>query len=182
MKYLDFIKMDTIKTSRLELRELTVKDVTDDYVSWLNDSVVNQYLESRFSEQNHKDIQGFIRESNSDPSTILFGIFIKKNMKHIGNIKIGSIDTNHKRASIGILIGDIGEWGNGYASESIQMITRFCFDKLSLVKISAGCYESNIGSKKAFEKAGYKVEGFLDSHVETQHGREGCWQLGIVAC
>jgi len=174
--------MVNLDSNRLQLRELMVSDVTGDYVSWLNDPKINQYLESRFSKYTLKDVQEFVRETNQKSSNILFGIFIKKSMKHIGNIKIGPINHNHKTAPIGILIGDKNEWGNGYASEAIKIVTQFGFDKLNLVKIYAGCYESNIGSKKAFKKAGYEVEGFFRSHVETQNGREGRWQLGIVNC
>ena len=128
-----------------------------------------------------KDVKRFVEEINNDKYNILLGIFIKKSMKHIGNIKIGPINLHHKTAYIGLLIGDNSEWHNGYATESIQAVTKFCFNKLNLMKIVAGCYESNIGSKKAFEKSGYEVEGFLCSHVETDHGREGCWQLGKTA-
>jgi RimJ/RimL family protein N-acetyltransferase len=102
-------------------------------------------------------------------------------MRHIGNIKIGPINLNHQIAPIGILIGDKNEWGNGYASEAIQIVTQFGFDKLNLMKIYAGCYESNIGSKRAFEKSGYEVEGFFRSHVKVKNRREGCWQLCIVS-
>ena len=174
--------MVSLESDRLQLRELASTDVTNNYVSWLNDAEINQYLESRFCKYKHEDVKQFVEDSRCCLHTVLFGIFVKKNMKHIGNIKIGPINLNHKRASIGILIGDKNEWGNGYASEAIQLVTEFGFEELSLMKITAGCYESNKGSKKAFEKSGYEVEGFFKSHVETQYGREGSWQLGIISC
>ena len=173
--------MVDIESKRLQLRELNVADVTESYVSWLNNPEINQYLESRFFKHEFKDVKRFVEEINNDKYNILLGIFIKKSMKHIGNIKIGPINLHHKTAYIGLLIGDNSEWHNGYATESIQAVTKFCFNKLNLMKIVAGCYESNTGSKKAFEKSGYEVEGFLCSHVETDHGREGCWQLGKTA-
>jgi len=170
--------MINIESSRLRFRELGITDVTKNYVSWLNDPEINKYLESRFFKHKYEDIKNFIKDTNNDKSIILLGIFIKKNMKHIGNIKIGPINQYHKTAHIGLLIGDKSEWHNGYATESIKTATQFSFNKLNIMKTIAGCYESNIGSKKAFEKAGYEVEGFLHSHVETGVGREGCWQLG----
>jgi len=174
--------MISFESNRLRLRELTVENVSENYVSWLNDNEVNQYLESRFYKHSIADVERFVERINRESYNILLGVFIKKNMKHIGNIKIGPIDRYHNTASIGLLIGDKNEWGKGYASEAIQSVTKFSFDKLNLIKISASCYESNIGSKKAFEKSGYKIEGFLHNHVETRHGREGCWQLGIDVC
>ena len=174
--------MISIESNRLLLRELNLNDVTDKYVSWLNDPKVTQYTESLFVSHTHKSIQKYIKEVNQDPYAVLLGIFFKKNMQHIGNIKISSTskDRIHKRASIGFIIGEKEEWGKGYATEAIKLITEYGFNNLNITKICAGCRESNIGSKKAMVKAGYKVEGFFNSHFETPKGREGGWQLGIL--
>jgi|SaaInlStandDraft_5_1057022.scaffolds.fasta_scaffold03122_4 [ribosomal protein S5]-alanine N-acetyltransferase len=173
--------MIRIESNRLLLKELSLDDITDRYISWLNDPVVNQFLESRFVKHTYKSNQKFIKEIDQDPYTVLFGIFDKKNMKHIGNIKISSSnkDRLHRRASIGFIIGEKSEWGKGYATEAIRVVTKYGFDNLNAIKIYAGCRESNIGSKKAMEKAGYSVEGFYRNHFETKKGREGGWQLGI---
>jgi hypothetical protein len=32
-------------------KKLTIKDITDNYISWLNDPIVNQYLEVRHKKQ-----------------------------------------------------------------------------------------------------------------------------------
>jgi RimJ/RimL family protein N-acetyltransferase len=101
-------------------------------------------------------------------------------MKHIGNIKLGPINIHHNYAEIGLMIGDKDSWGKGFASKSISMITQFGFNQLELEKLNAGCYENNIGSKKSFENAGYQVEGFLRSHVDSVNGREGVWRLGCL--
>ncbi len=101
-------------------------------------------------------------------------------MRHIGNIRLGPINKNHKHGPIGLIIGDRDKWGIGVATEAIVLVTRFGFRELGLQKISAACYESNIGSKRAFEKAGYKIEGFKRNHLETLGGREGAWQMGVL--
>ena len=99
-------------------------------------------------------------------------------MKHIGNIKLGPINIHHNCAEIGLIIGDKDSWGKGLASRAISIVTQFGFNQLKLAKLSAGCYENNIGSKKAFEKSGYQVEGFLKNQVNTIDGREGVWRMG----
>ena len=40
-----------IKGKHIFLRRLTEEDVSDDYVNWMNDPEINQYLESRFNKQ-----------------------------------------------------------------------------------------------------------------------------------
>ena len=166
-----------LKSKTLTLKELKSSDVTQQYVDWLNDPDVNKYLESRFTYQDNKKVTEFVKACQYSEVCFLFGIFIEDGTRHIGNIKIGPINTHHNYAAIGLVIGDKDSWGKGFASKAISMITEFSFKQLKLVKIMAGCYGANIGSKKAFEKSGYRVEGFFRSHVESTNGRDDLWEM-----
>ena len=97
-------------------------------------------------------------------NNFLFGIFLKENNEHIGNIKIGNINSFHRFADLGIMIGKKELWGKGYATEAIKLATRFAFRKLNLHKLTAGMYAPNKGSHKAFLKCGYVDAGRLRKH------------------
>jgi ribosomal-protein-alanine N-acetyltransferase len=145
-----------IETKRLQLRNLNDADVTESYLSWLNDPDVLRYLEVRFSKSTDlKDLGAFVKTVNDSRDTLMFGIFIKESGLHIGNIKLGPIKFEHSRAEIGFLIGDRESWGLGYASEAIQAVSQYGLENLNLAKIGAGCYETNLGSMKALLKAGF---------------------------
>ena len=73
------------------------------------------------------------------------------------NIKLGQINEYQKSATIGLAIGDKDFWGKGIATMAISLVTNYGFMDLELEKICAGCYEHNLGSKKAFLKTGYQV-------------------------
>lgn len=157
--------MDTpiLQGEHIFLRRLTEDDVTEDYVRWMNDPEINQYLESRFVTHTIESTKSFIRSVTND-NNYQFGIFIKETGKHIGNIKIGCINHYHKTADIGFLIGEKSFWGKGIASEAIKLVTRFGFETLGLHKLWGGAYAPNIGSVKAFLKNGYIQEGKKISH------------------
>ena len=145
-----------IETARLHLRNLTQADVTESYLSWLNDPKVLRYLEVRFAKVGDlKELGAFVKTVNDSTDTLMFGIFRKDTGQHIGNIKLGPIKFDHARAEIGFLIGDRLSWGAGYASEAIQAVAQFGLERLNLAKIGAGCYETNLGSMKALLKAGF---------------------------
>ncbi|MEO8021578.1 MAG: GNAT family N-acetyltransferase [Polaromonas sp.] len=145
-----------IETARLQLRNLTSADVTECYLSWLSDPEVLRYLEVRFSKPGSlEELGAFVKNVNDSTDTLMFGIFRKDTGRHIGNIKLGPLKFEHARAEIGFLIGDRSSWGAGYASEAIQAVAQFGLDHLKLVKIGAGCYETNVGSMKALLKAGF---------------------------
>lgn len=155
-----------LETQRLILRTMTAADATDAYLSWMRDPVVNQYLESRFSvPEGAQDLIAFIEYINATPDSLLLGIFLREDGRHIGNIKIGPVVTRHARSEIGYLIGDREAWGKGYASEAIREICRYGFEELGLAKITAGVYETNTGSAKALLKAGFVHEATISSHV-----------------
>ena len=147
-----------LKGEKIFLRRLTEDDATQEYVDWMNDPEINQYLESRFYTQTIESTKDFIRSVTND-NNYQFGIFDNESGKHIGNIKLGSINHIHKYGDIGFLIGDKSFWGKGIATEAIRLVTDFAFNNLGLHKVWGGAYAPNIGSKKAFLKNGFEVEG-----------------------
>ena len=162
--------MDTsiLQGERIFLRRLTEDDASEDYVRWMNDPEVNQYLESRFYTHTIESTKAFIRSVSND-NNYQFGIFVKKTGKHIGNIKIGSIDHYHKYADIGFLIGEKDYWGKGLATEAIGLASDFAFKELKLHKLWGGLYAPNIASFRAFQKNGYEQEGIKKSQY-LSHG------------
>jgi RimJ/RimL family protein N-acetyltransferase len=152
------MEIPTLQGEQIFLRRLTEDDATQDYVDWMNDPEVNQYLESRFYTQTVESTKAFIRSVTND-NNYQFGIFEKETGKHIGNIKVGSINHYHKYADVGFLIGDKSYWGRGIATEAIYLVSEFAFKTLKLHKLWGGAYSPNIGSMKAFLKNGYQQEG-----------------------
>ncbi len=151
-----------IEGDRVYLRRLTEADATENYVRWMNDPEINQYLECRFYTHTIESTKAFIR-SVTNENNYQFGIFLKDNDKHIGNIKIGNINQYHRSADIGFLIGEKEYWGMGFATEAVGLATAFGFDVLKLHKLWGGLYAPNIGSFRAFQKNGYEQEGIKKS-------------------
>ena len=172
--------MTTIFSERLLFRTLGREDVTKRYLGWLNDPEVNQFLEIRFVPQTLQTCEQFISEMERDPCSHLFGIFEKETLEHIGNTKLGFINTTHGRGQLSLFIGDKSRWGKGYATETIRAITKWGFEVLGLERIEAGCYDANMGALRAFIKVGYSVEGFFRSGVVFGGRRIGTFWLGTL--
>ena len=104
------------------LKELNKKNVTNSYVSWMNDPEVHQYTEQKHKKHTINDVLKFVEEKKKSKNEFLYGIFLKKNNEHIGNIKLGPINTKHKYADISYFIGNKKMWGRGYATKAIKKI------------------------------------------------------------
>lgn len=150
----------TLEAQDLLLRTLSTGDATSDYLNWLLDPQVNAFLEIRFNlPSTLAELSSFIEKIAVSSDSLLLGIYKKADLKHIGNIKLGPINPYHRCADLGFLIGDRSEWGKGYASSAIKIITDYAFNHLDLAKVTAGCYAQNEGSRRALLKAGFQQEG-----------------------
>lgn len=146
---------------RIYLREVRAADVNAAYRSWLNDAEVNQYLETRFVPRSIENITAYVRDLDGRPESVFLAICLEATGVHIGNIKVGPINWIHRFADVSLFIGEKSQWGRGLGSEAIALVTQFAFDELNLNRLQAGCYSSNLGSSRAFEKCGFRREGVL---------------------
>lgn len=169
-----------LSSERLYLREVRLSDVNETYYRWMNDPEVTQYLESRYYPNSLDRLKEYVRRLDGDPGTIFFAILLKEADRHIGNIKLGPINWIHRFGDIGILIGEKDLWGQGYATEAIQLVVHYAFNTLNLHRLTAGVYESNTGSIHAFERAGFSIESIINDYY-FQGGRyQARVALGLV--
>jgi len=173
------MKYKVIEGQNIFLRPIQLSDSSGPYLNWLNDPEVNQYLESRFVSWTTEMLSSYIANLVNN-NELLFAICSMESKKHIGNVKLGPINWNHRFADIGIMIGDKDQWGKGRASEAIREICRYGFDELELNKITAGCYGDNQGSVKAFSRVGFQQEGILRKKFLSSAGFQDHILLGIL--
>ena len=162
------------------LRVLRIEDITQDYVDWMNDPTVVQFTESRFQPHTVDSIGSFVEKCRKSPIDILFGIFSKADELHLGNIKLGPINSYHSIADIGLIIGRKSYWGKGVAKEAIILLKNYAFETLNLHKITASCYVPNRGSEKAFLKAGFEKEGARKLHSKCAGEWVDVTELGCI--
>lgn len=82
--------------------------------------------------------------------------------KVIGFVDIYDFDPTHRRAGVGILIGDKDEREKGYATISLNMVIQYAFQVLNLRQLYCFIEESNINSIKLFSHSGFKTCGQLE--------------------
>jgi [ribosomal protein S5]-alanine N-acetyltransferase len=149
---------------RIVLRLLSSEEVSAEYVEWMRDPDITQFLESRWTVYEFEDLKDYVKRMNSSLDNFLFGIFLRTDFRHIGNIKIGGIDHTHRFADVGLLIGNKKYHGYGYGSEAIKLATECAFNQLNLNKLVAGIYAPNLASYRAFAQAGYREVGIFKNH------------------
>jgi RimJ/RimL family protein N-acetyltransferase len=165
-----------LDSERLTLRAIEPADARGRYAAWMADPEVTRYLESRYAVPTVGELEDYIRAALSDPLVHFFAIELREDERHVGNIKLGPIDAHHRRADIGIIIGERDCWGRGVATEAVQLLSDWALGELGLEKVTAGAYSSNPGSVRAFQRAGFEIEAVRRRHYLSDDG----WVDGVL--
>ena len=153
------------RTERVELFLLEPGHVTDEYVGWLRDREVNRYLECRFAPHDLASTMAFVAKMRADADVLMLGIrssnWDRARRKHQARPDRPQSRTRRDRP-------------DDRRPRRLGARDRFRRDQLSsarspsgnsgLRKLTAGCYASNVGSARAFEKAGFHVEATRKDH------------------
>jgi RimJ/RimL family protein N-acetyltransferase len=81
--------------------------------------------------------------------------------RHVGNIWLWAIDARHRKAEVRIVIGETQSLGRGLGSEAIRLLADYARDRLNLRRLYAYVLATNPRGRRAFEKAGFELEGTL---------------------
>ena len=110
----------------------------------------------------------------------MFAIILNSINRHIGNIKIGPINSHHHHADISYFIGEKEFWNKGIATECINLVSGFGLSELNLHRVEAGTYATAIGSWKALEKNGFTREGVFRKQVKSGDDYVDVYRYGLL--
>jgi len=144
---------------KLYLRSLEKTDLEGDYLRWLNDPQVTEFMASGSFPYSRERLEEYYKSMVASNDNVLLAIIDMKANKHIGNIRLGPIDWVNRVAPLGLMIGQASFWNRGYGAEVIRLSTGYAFTTLNMGKVKANVIATNEGSLKAFRKAGFHEEG-----------------------
>lgn len=164
------------------LKRLTSNKISKDYLNWLNDWEIVKYTEQRFRRTTIRDIKNYVNGINKSKNNFIYSINVieKSKIKHIGNIKIGSINFYHKRCDISYIIGNKDYWNKGIGSNAIAKVITIAKKKFKIKKIIAGVYSINKASIAVLKKNKFKKEAKLNSHIVFNKKRYSSYIYGRI--
>lgn len=155
------MKTPYIVLEKIYLRSLRRDDLGEEYLSWLNEPEVSRWIESGLFPTTPDDLVRFYESVTRDPNQVVFAICDSETDVHIGNVKLGPISWVHRRATLGILIGNKAFWGRGLGAEATRAAVEYAFDRLDLRRVDLGVYADHAAAIRSYEKVGFKIEGRL---------------------
>lgn len=94
----------------------------------------------------------------------------------LGQIVISSISPLHRSCEFSIRIGLESNRGRGVGTAAIQQMLHHAWNDLGLHRVSLTVHESNERARRAYERAGFVVEGVLREAVFI----DGSWANLVV--
>ena len=154
------MKSNKLMGKTYSLSPLTKNNITEEYIAWLNDPIVNKFLEVRHVNQTIKTVTEYIDKFYEDHESYIWGIYSKED-KLIGTVNLQGIDRYHKLAELGLMIGNTDYWGKSASEEAVSLVLDFAFDTLKLNRVAGGSYSTNIGMNFTFKRLGFTREGVI---------------------
>jgi diamine N-acetyltransferase len=150
-----------IRAERIYLRPAERSDLAN-FVRWFSDAEVTRYLMARAPFSGAMEERWFDQMLEKQGKTDYhFVICLAEDGRPIGTAGLHELDLENGSAAFGISIGEKSEWNKGYGTETLQAICDFGFGKLRLERIWLEVYAPNKAGQRAYQKAGFVLEGAL---------------------
>ncbi len=145
--------------SKVYLRPLDLADAPT-LTTWLNDPEVTRYLLL------HRPLtllaeEAFLRKMSESEHDIVLGIVAREPEQFIGATGLHQLDARNRHVQFGIVLGEKSAWGKGYGTEATRLMVRYAFETLNLNRVWLHVYEYNERAVRAYQKAGFRIEGRL---------------------
>jgi RimJ/RimL family protein N-acetyltransferase len=117
----------------------------------------------------------FVEAHATDGAMLSLAIETLVDRTPVGGCGLMEIQPPTRRALLGIWIGK-PYWGRGYGSDATHVLCRFGFRYMNLRRIELNVFAWNAAAIRAYEKAGFRIEGtrrgdgfvkgaYVDSHM-----------------
>ncbi len=168
-----------LETDRLILRRFKEEDAEEIYNGFINQ-------------------EGFLYYANKEKRTLkeekdsLIGIDEKYNQKHCYNWLITLKKTDAIIGRIFLVVEEFNECvesnyaiderysNNGYMTEALKEVIRFCFEEVEVNRFQSCCVIENNASKRVMQKCNMNEEGILRKYIKLRDGYHDMYMFSIV--
>lgn len=156
-----------LETPRLLLRELT-PDLNNWVFSTCSDDAIKTFFGHASDEELALDKQRFkLGWTTFNRSFLYFHLIDKTTQQVIGWCGFHTWYTQHARAELGYVLGNVAFRGQGLMKEALPPIIRYGFEHMQLNRIEAFVGLENGPSQHLIRSNGFVQEGLLREHYRS---------------
>jgi RimJ/RimL family protein N-acetyltransferase len=149
-------------TPQLILRPFRTSDITNEYISWLNDKELMKYSEQRHRLHTYESCLKYY-EAISSSHGFFWAIVARRDRVHIGNITV-HIDLHNNLADVGLLIGAKPYGGRGLGFEAWNRVLSYLLQEIGVRKVVGGAMAENIPMISIMKKSEMALDCIRKRH------------------
>ena len=135
------------------------RDLIPLYHAWITNLETTQYLSEAGSAPTLDEEVAWFEGLTRNPATRTFTIYTLPDYQPIGSINLHQINHRHRKANLGIMIGEPDMRGRGLGTEAVELIVDYAFHALDLHSVWLTTYEFNKRARRAYLRAGFREVG-----------------------
>ena len=166
-----------LRGARVTLRPLASGDLKR-CVRWFSDPQVIQFL-GRSTPVTLAEEERWFTEYKRRADEQIFAI--EAEGRHVGNLGLHKVDRVHRKAEVGIVIGEPSFWSRGLGADAMRTGLRYGFDVLGLNKISLDVLDYNARGIRSYENVGFVKEGLHREDVYKDGRFVNVLRMSILA-
>ena len=148
-------KLIKTKQQKIFLEILSLGHISSNYLEWVNDPILTEYLEIGAMKLTKNDLENYILNSPKEGRKN-YAITTTESKNHIGNGSIYDINTKDNSYEIGWFIGDENFSGGLYAPMAIFQLHKIAFLELGLERCRGIVIKNNVKARISNQFIGYK--------------------------
>ena len=156
----------------VHLRQMTAED-TDRIVAWRN----KEFVRKNFIYQEFFTSEGHLAwiKNQVEPGHVVQFIICLQDNREIGSVYLRDIDRESGTAEYGIFIGEEDALGCGDGTEAARQILSYAFHTLALKRVFLRFLSDNIGARRSYMHAGFRMTDKRETVETLQGAREVCF-------
>jgi RimJ/RimL family protein N-acetyltransferase len=147
---------------------------------WYTDPEVGRLTRYQVQPMTEADVERFFHSRLLAPDALAYAILEKPSGRHVGFTTFSSLDVDNGSVLYHITIGERDAWGRGLGTEATELMLAHAFERLRLHRVALTVFSFNTRAIRAYEKAGFRVEGRLREAIRRDGRYWDEVQMGVL--
>lgn len=150
-------------------------------VRWYRDREIARLTRYQARPMSELEIERFFEHRMLADDALAYCIVELPDWRLVGFTTFSALDGDNGSVMFHITIGERDAWGRGLGTEVTELMLAHAFERLALHRVGLSVFSYNLRAIRAYEKAGFRVEGRLREAI-VRDGRY--WdeiQMGVLA-
>lgn len=148
---------------------------------WYGDPELARLTRYSLRPMSEEDIDRFFHGRLMSPEQVAYAITVRETGRLIGSTTFSNLDPENASTLFHISIGEPDAWGFGYGTETTELMLWLAFERIGLHRVALSVFDFNTRAIRAYEKAGFTVEGRHREAIVRDGGRWDELTMGMLA-